>query len=388
MAARIPLVLNSGKVEQLQSGDTISFVATIISDTTLYVATTGSDTTGDGSSGNPWATVAKALVYLGDKWIGSTTTVTILLADGTYTVAPTITVDHPCGSRIVISGTNTYSKTMSSVQSSSGSTGAWSVVCNLNSVADIAVNDYVLVSAASGGDYPTTIIGCHKVTNVDTGNVRITIDLKSLYTSAPSAAVSATVIVCKAVLSFGSTDGIALASSIGGINKLVLVGDYAASNSSISVNAGGVLFGVTQLGITNWNVGFYCSNAGMAAAGLGGVHGLTISYCRSIGISLYFSAQARLLRNSISGCTIAIYSAAGLGIFDSSVISGCGDGVNANVSSVLGCFGVTAKYNTGIGIYAVNMTYIIASSSTVSNNGTDMSPAANTQGNNYSLIYV
>ncbi len=46
------------------AGVTIQEPKVISADTTFYVATTGSDTTGDGSSGSPWATLRKALSYL------------------------------------------------------------------------------------------------------------------------------------------------------------------------------------------------------------------------------------------------------------------------------------------------------------------------------------
>jgi len=52
-------VIDAGPIGALEAeGNLIS------ADTTFYVATTGSDTTGDGSSGSPWATLRKALSYL------------------------------------------------------------------------------------------------------------------------------------------------------------------------------------------------------------------------------------------------------------------------------------------------------------------------------------
>ena len=56
----------------------------ITSDTTYYVATTGSDTTGDGSVTTPWATPAKALSELGNYRVQEGKTVTIQCDDGTY----------------------------------------------------------------------------------------------------------------------------------------------------------------------------------------------------------------------------------------------------------------------------------------------------------------
>ena len=37
------------------------YIYVISSSINLYISTTGNDTTGDGTSGNPWATVGKAL---------------------------------------------------------------------------------------------------------------------------------------------------------------------------------------------------------------------------------------------------------------------------------------------------------------------------------------
>ena len=61
-----------------------TYVAAITSSLNLYVATTGSDTTGDGTSGNPWATPNKAVEWLSNKFIAGINTVVINIADGTY----------------------------------------------------------------------------------------------------------------------------------------------------------------------------------------------------------------------------------------------------------------------------------------------------------------
>jgi len=53
--------------------------------TTFYVATTGNDSTGDGSSGNPWATCTGAYHKLQSRYDLNGNTVTVNVADGTYT---------------------------------------------------------------------------------------------------------------------------------------------------------------------------------------------------------------------------------------------------------------------------------------------------------------
>lgn len=72
----------------------------------FYVSTTGSDVTGDGSSGNPWASITTALDFLDDKLIDTGSTVTINIADGTYNI-PTLSLSHPNLNRIIISGNTT-----------------------------------------------------------------------------------------------------------------------------------------------------------------------------------------------------------------------------------------------------------------------------------------
>jgi hypothetical protein len=76
---------------------------------TYYVATTGSDTSGDGSSGQPWATIAKALDYVSRNLYLAGYTVKIQLADGTYNGA-TVNGDgnpHIVGGYVWLSGNDT-----------------------------------------------------------------------------------------------------------------------------------------------------------------------------------------------------------------------------------------------------------------------------------------
>jgi hypothetical protein len=81
-----------------------NYVGIINSDLTLYVASDGSDTTGDGTVGNPWATPHKAKMWLNNKVIGSN--VTIQLADGTYNGLGTFFWTHS-SSKVTIKGNET-----------------------------------------------------------------------------------------------------------------------------------------------------------------------------------------------------------------------------------------------------------------------------------------
>lgn len=78
---------SSEKTKKLPVADFISVVNTSI---TLYVDPAGSDTTGDGSSGNPFATPNKAWEWVNRKFFTYGGSVTIQIADGTYNGLSTI----------------------------------------------------------------------------------------------------------------------------------------------------------------------------------------------------------------------------------------------------------------------------------------------------------
>lgn len=67
-----------------------NFVSVIQSNIDLYVAATGSDITGNGSLGSPWATPNAAFDYLKNKFINMDATITINVADGTYNMTTSI----------------------------------------------------------------------------------------------------------------------------------------------------------------------------------------------------------------------------------------------------------------------------------------------------------
>jgi hypothetical protein len=273
------IALSGGPGVTGATGATGSPGPVINTNTTYYIATTGSDSTGDGSSGNPWASISKSLSYLADFWITTAATVTIKLADGSYTTA--VVVAHPCGAQINIVGTNTYAKSISSIQSSSGGVGAWSYVVNLNNVTNIAVNDYVLIATASGGTNPLLIVGCHKITNVDGGNSQITFTSKSQYSSAAAGAVTATVTVVKTFLSVAaSATGITVSGnySLGLVDKLVLVGANVTNSDGLAAIYGGSITLGTTIGADNCLIGAYAGYNGILIPGnvivSGGSYGL------------------------------------------------------------------------------------------------------------------
>lgn len=95
------VLVGLGGVIVKQSG---ALLGSLFNDTTFYVATTGSDTTGDGSSSNPFRTIQRAVNTLPQD-LGSWTA-TIIIANGTYPETVTISGFHR-GKLVLCSNTPT-----------------------------------------------------------------------------------------------------------------------------------------------------------------------------------------------------------------------------------------------------------------------------------------
>ncbi|KHK02063.1 hypothetical protein [Desulfovibrio sp. TomC] len=107
--------------------------------TTIHVATTGSDVSGTGAAGMPFASISKALGSIAGKLIASGVTVTIQVADGTYAISSTIAIDHPDADKIQILG-NTSAETTVAIASIDTAAKTFTVAGNYVSNADAAKN--------------------------------------------------------------------------------------------------------------------------------------------------------------------------------------------------------------------------------------------------------
>ena len=346
----------------------------ISSSTNFYVATTGNDTTGDGSSGNPWLTVGQALNYLGNFWINEAATVTIWLADGSYTLTSTINVQHPCGARITIQGTNSYNTILSSIASSSGSAGAWSYVLNMAIVANIAVGDYMLIKSVSGGTNPLLLCGCHKVTAV--GSSTITVLSTSRYSSAASGVVTGTITNVKTVINVPSNvAGLTVSGmySLGLVDVLAFAGNATSNTSGIVATHGGSINLGATVGVAGCYLGASAQYGGilsagsLVASGYGGVglgldayaggviqSGSQVTLCGyADGISSAYNTYVELTNAVIVGClTYGVYcSASSEMLLSTPTVVGTPTGLycyqmsTINVSGSMGWSLGTTQYN-------------------------------------------
>ncbi|WP_300163382.1 hypothetical protein [Solidesulfovibrio sp.] len=153
--------------------------------TTIYVATTGSDATGDGSSSAPFASIAQALASIKNKLIASGVTMTIQVADGTYSVSSTINIDHPDADKIQIRG-NTAAETKVALSAIDATARTITVAGNYFSNADapknIAVGDVIGLTGSSTSE----LNGAYVVSGVsyDGANTIITCSSETFTSSA------------------------------------------------------------------------------------------------------------------------------------------------------------------------------------------------------------
>ena len=117
---------------------------TLGSDKTFYISTTGNDTTGNGTSGTPWATLNKAWTTLANSYDLNGNTATIQMADGTYTG---LNVTLPINGFVIINGN---SVTPTNVVVSGGSSSAIAVY-GTNGPTNITVQNFQVLSTSQNG---------------------------------------------------------------------------------------------------------------------------------------------------------------------------------------------------------------------------------------------
>ncbi|WP_148208337.1 hypothetical protein [Solidesulfovibrio magneticus] len=307
----------------------------ITTNTTIYVATTGNDTSGDGSSAAPYASIAKALSSIANKLIASGAVVTIQVADGTYYSNSTITIDHPDADKTQILG-NTSTETTVPIASIDTLAQTLTIVGNYLSNADGAKNIQPGDIIGLTGSSTSGLNGAYLVSGVSfDGTNTIIACLAEAIASATVGGGVAVIKPCNRVqLNFASgVHGVTFAvpttfknlkglrlNSLGGSSR----GLYAPR--AAAANVGG------QLIFHGWAVGVYAASQT--------IFDLTTAY--------------------FYGCTTAVLGyMSKANLYTGCVISKCTTGINAQRGS-----------------------YIFSNSTVFRANTTDTSPALNTAGFN------
>lgn len=356
----------------------------LVSAGNFYVATTGNDTTGDGSSGNPWATVGKAITYLNDYRLSASQTINV--AAGAYTES-TLTISHPDGIYIKIVGPAYVSKDILSIQSSSGSSGDRSIILNMSSVSDVSIGDFIRVFGAAGGSNPNVINGIHEITNVDAINTRITIRDYNYYSSAPSGAVAvSSVPIAKARLNFNGGTGIDISSNVNGLlTRIILVNtgtqasSYGIKDTSPMGYSGLVASGG---GMSNWDNGI------QLAYGKLNVATCLISHC-AIGAWVSHGGVLNISGGDfITGCSSYGLCATNRAtiIYSSNYLMCNVNAITANMGGYIDVSSSIIANNTTTALFAEHGGFIFAVNAVNTANGTWANPTVNTVGNDNSYI--
>jgi hypothetical protein len=406
---------------------------TIPANQTFQISTSGTSN-GDGSEEAPFDSLATALTYLQNYNILGE--VTLEFGSGTFSSATTINVDIPSKVHLILSGSAVTSISLTSIQSSSGSAGNYSIVLNVSSVSGLSTGQFCLIRGCSGGSNPDLMNGVYEITNVDAGNTRITVS-STAQKSISSGAVTGSIDVFNTKLLFtGATDGLTVvsnspkikmenlaivasnASSLSGISALscelefskVVVsgwkanGVFAAAASVISGTyfaAGNCLVGYTaENGSLNALDTAYYSNNSSDGIVVQNNSNLVVSLLQAnnnggVGLKLQYSSMAYLssaktLYNISHG--ISLEHKADLNSPSHESSNNSADGIRALTNSTAEINSCSVQNNTSNGLYALRCSQIFTSSESVSGNGTNYSPTATTSddptfGNRGSVIF-
>lgn len=344
------------EIQRYEDGEWLNFAKILSSSLDVYVSTTGNDSTGDGTSGSPWATIDKALDYINSRILRAN--YTIYVEKGSYTETDILSIGHDNGGHITISGD--YETDTLTLSSSSGSSGNWLITFTTSNTDYYTVGDCVLIYSASGGTNPEYVLG---TLLVDSINPSTSVTLQSPVTvgTMASGAVSASVSIPQVKLQRRIYISSSLAFLYGIQNHI-----SATSNFDYLMQ---IEPGLTPANIRLYNCIFYNTNA------------TTYGTCRSYTVSktiirycgfrhLYqgwFTED--ILNPTYSGCTDCTigwraYAGATVSYVYGHFISNT-TGIQAELESYAGSGGGT-PYFVG--------------------NGTDASPARTTEGNQNSYM--
>jgi len=343
------------------------------SNTTLYVSTTGNDSTGDGSSGSPWATIGKAAEYLSVRRIKKDVVVTVELAAGTYTYTSTVRLDHPQGNQIKYVGASPVgTKPEGTTLNGDGNRGYTVTSENHNDVRLQAYYQTILQFNSTTG----ILIGSNSTVVLED------ILIRGNYTTDGG----------------NTTDGIRLQGGItGGLGGSVKLNNCAIHNFA---NRGlALVFGghatLTDVSITNCggalSVGSGIVLGDLTSVGSSDVR-LTISNCTN-GVNIFRGGTARIKYSVISNNTktgVTVSENASCRVSKSTIDNNGGKGIIARTSSSVFARDSNVTNNVGAGLLCIQNSIIlfqeVEGSTTLTGNGTPSSPFLNTTGNSGGFI--
>ena len=198
--------------------------------TTFYVATTGNDSTGNGTSGTPWATIQKAINVLSSGYDLAGYTATISVAAGTYTSNATIVgllVGQEGPGALVLQGNGTCNITTSTASTCFGFIQG----------AMATVQGFTFSASASGAiamqiiDRGTLIFIGNNTFGSFTAGKHI-----ALFDGACAKFYNSAITITGGASNFLSLDGMSYFNATSGTNTVTLTGTPAFSTAFVSAS--------------------------------------------------------------------------------------------------------------------------------------------------------
>jgi hypothetical protein len=349
-------VLTAGSGEKFAI-ESAPWPLTLTADETIYVRTTGNDTTGDGSAISPFASIQRTVEYLGGLYIGDYT-VTVDIGEGVFSEVGTVTMMHPFGAQIIFQGVseNISSQSISSISGTTSYGHDNLYYRNMTMVLpvgkSVSVGDYIACKNASGGTNPNAINGLHKVSVWVSGTRTATVEVAYRNGSeTPSGSITCDIALIKTVIAFSNMNGIKITGPYygGTWRGLVIQGNYNGSNNAkngiwaLNTAVVSLCTAATDgyaAGVWGFQTGLYSQNNGLIFADYGWVSkaGQHLTSCQNGGILSLRSMILNACNNSgifaFNGSTVSANSITVVGTGNNSVYSYQGSFIDITSSFV------------------------------------------------------
>ena len=266
----VKLLVNSLELSAPETGNT---PAVLTSDMTIYVKTTGNDTTGNGTSSLPYATIGRAISDLSRNVTsvdtdGTGNAVIIDVEAGHYSEPYTLLPWYPYGGSVYFYGDyqdcDASTATAYGAVTASGVTGYDYINVSgvLASGTTATVGDYLVVRSATGGTNPQLVEGCHEITAWNSGTRAYTCKVmrRTGITNVPSGTITLTTAhVSKTVVTFTDHGILVNGSFAGGTwEGFTLVGTQ--SHYGVWCLDGGKCTLEEHFSTSNWSIGAYVTH--------------------------------------------------------------------------------------------------------------------------------
>lgn len=372
----------------------------LTADADIYVDPAGSDTTGDGSSGAPYATIFRAMEHV-NTLIPGTHLITINLSADTHTITQTINFTYPYSSNLEWVGDveDVSSPTISSISGtattgSSPYTGLEYIEFSLDLAAatpDPIAGEFVYLEGCTGGTNPNGLNGLSEIMSVTSGVATCRLWRRVGTTELPSGAITvSSAKLIRTVFSFTADDhGIFVSGpfDMGHWSGVVFKGNDTAVGSSkrgirlftgAGIRAASQTPNVDGLHVYQWNTGYEIIGSGASAYILEG----SVAKCTARGFRIDNGASVRFTGGVVSGCgTIAVNVSSGADAeFSTTYFHSCQQVgvVDRGSLSVASC-PIDFDQGAQTALQATNNGFIRADGATITGYTTDYDPPADTQ---------